>query len=229
LIGLVLAAAGTGSRFGSDIPKQFIPLEGKPLYLHALECFSPFFDSAVIVLPEGWKEKVFDSAVIVLPEGWKEKVENQVRSLSYRDQLIIEMGGPRRQDSVYQGLNRLGEEIEMVLVHDAARPFTSSELISSVIDETRQHQACIPVVPVRDTLKEVSDGRIARTLDREGLSLAQTPQGFEINLLKRAFQQAIQDGFYGTDEAALVERLGSPVHVVAGERSNLKVTCKEDL
>ena len=98
-----------------------------------------------------------------------------------------------------------------------------------MIEQTRQYQACIPVVPVRDTLKEVSDGRIARTLDREGLSLVQTPQGFEINLLKRAFQQAIQDGFYGTDEATLVERLGAPVHVVAGERSNLKVTCKEDL
>jgi len=213
LIGLVLAAAGSGSRFGSDIPKQFIPLEGKPLFLHALEHFSSFFEVAVIVLPQGWEEKV----------------ETQVRSLSYRDRLILEMGGPRRQDSVYQGLNRLGEDIEMVLVHDAARPFTSSELISSVIEQTRQHEACVPVLPVRDTLKEVSDGRIVRTLDREGLSLVQTPQGFEIKLLKRAFQQAIQDGFYGTDEATLVERLGSTVHVVAGESSNLKVTCKEDL
>lgn len=213
MIGLVLAAAGSGSRFGSDTPKQFIPFEGKPLYLHALERFSSFFEVAVLVLPEGWKERV----------------ENQVRSLSYRDRLFLEIGGPRRQDSVYQGLNRLGEDIEMVLVHDAARPFTSSELIAAVIEQTRQHEACVPVVPVADTLKEVSDGRIVRTLDRKGLSLVQTPQGFEINLLKRAFQQAIQDGFYGTDEAALVERLGSPVHVVAGERSNLKVTCKGDL
>ncbi|MCH8321375.1 MAG: 2-C-methyl-D-erythritol 4-phosphate cytidylyltransferase [Acidobacteria bacterium] len=213
MIGLVLAAAGTGSRFGSDTPKQFLPLEGKPLYLHALERFSSFFEVAVIVLPEGWEEKV----------------ENQVRSLSYRDRLILEIGGPRRQDSVYQGLNRLGEDIEMVLVHDAARPFISSELISTVIEQTRQHQACVPVLPVRDTLKEVSDGRIVRTIDRKGLNLVQTPQGFEINLLKRAFQQAIQDGFYGTDEATLVERLGSPVHVVTGESSNLKVTCQEDL
>ena len=213
MIGLVLAAAGSGSRFGSDTPKQFIPLEGKPLFLHALDHFSSFFEEAVIVLPEGWEEEV----------------ENQVRSLSYRDRLILEIGGPRRQDSVYKGLNRLGADIEMVLVHDAARPFTSSELISSVIEQTRQHEACVPVVPVRDTLKQVSDGRIVRTLDREGLSLVQTPQGFEIKLLKRAFQQAIQDGFYGTDEATLVERLGSTVHVVAGESSNLKVTCKEDL
>ncbi len=213
MIGLVLAAAGTGSRFGSDTPKQFLSFEGKPLYLHALERFSSFFEVAVLVLPEGWKKNV----------------ETQVQSLSYRERLILEIGGPQRQDSVYQGLNRLGEEIEIVLVHDAARPFTSTELISSVIEQTRQHEACVPVLPVADTLKEVSDGRVVRTLDREGLSMVQTPQGFEINLLKRAFQQAIQDGFYGTDEAILVERLGSPVHVVAGESSNLKVTCKEDL
>ncbi len=213
MIGLVLAAAGTGSRFGSDTPKQFLSFEGKPLYLHALEHFSSFFEVAVLVLPEGWEEKV----------------ETQVQSLSYRERLILEIGGPQRQDSVYQGLNRLGEEIEIVLVHDAARPFTSTELISSLIEQTRQHEACVPVLPVADTLKEVSDGRVVRTLDREGLSMVQTPQGFEINLLKRAFQQAIQDGFYGTDEATLVERLGSPVHVVAGETSNLKVTCKEDL
>ena len=100
MLGLVLAAAGSGSRFGSDIPKQFIPLEGKPLYLHALERFSSFFEAAVLVLPEGWEEEV----------------ENQVRSLSYRDRLILEIGGPQRQDSVYQGLNRLGEEIEIVLI-----------------------------------------------------------------------------------------------------------------
>jgi len=115
------------------------------------------------------------------------------------------------------------------LIHDAARPFTSSELISRVIEKTRRHQACVPVLPVRDTLKEVRGGRIVRTLDRESLSLVQTPQGFEINLLTRAFKQARKDGFYATDESTLVERLGSPVHVVAGERSNLKVTWKEDL
>jgi len=213
LIGLVLAAAGSGSRFGSDTPKQFLQLEGMPLYLHALERFSPFFEVAVVVLPGGWEEKV----------------ESQVQSLSYLDKLILQVGGPQRQDSVFQGLSRLSDSMDIVLIHDAARPFTSSELISRVIEKTRLHQACVPVLPVRDTLKEVGDGRIIRTLDREHLSLVQTPQGFEMNLLKRAFKKARRDGFYGTDESTLVERLGSPVHVVAGERSNLKVTWKEDL
>ncbi len=213
LIGLVLAAAGSGSRFGSDTPKQFRQLDGLPLYLHALERFSIFFEVAVVVLPGGWEEKV----------------ESQVQSLSYREKLILQVGGPQRQDSVFQGLSRLPDSTDIVLIHDAARPFTSSELISRVIETTRLHQACVPVLPVRDTLKEVRGGRIVRTLDRESLSLVQTPQGFESNLLKRAFNQARKDGFYGTDESTLVERLGSPVHVVAGERSNLKVTWKEDL
>lgn len=213
MIGLVLAAAGSGSRFGSDTPKQFLQVQGLPLYLHALERFSPFFEAAVIVLPGGWEEKV----------------EDQVQALSYRDKLILEIGAPQRQDSVYKGLSRLSDGIEIVLIHDAARPFTSSQLISKVIEQTRRHQACVPVLPVRDTLKEVRSGRIVRTLDRESLSLVQTPQGFEMNLLKRAFKQARKDGFYGTDEATLVERLGSPVQVVAGERSNLKVTWEEDL
>lgn len=213
MIGLVLAAAGRGSRFASDIPKQFTGVQGKPLYLHALERFSTFFEQAIIVLPQAWKEEV----------------ESQVQLLPYQDKLILEVGGPHRQDSVSRGLSRLSDGIQTVLVHDAARPFTSAHLISRVIDETRRHQACIPVLPVRDTIKEVCNGRIARTLDRESLGLVQTPQGFEINLLKRAFAQAKRDGFYGTDEATLVERLGVPVHVVPGDRTNIKVTWKEDL
>lgn len=213
MTGLVLAAAGTGSRFGSDIPKQFTELQGMPLYLHALERFLTFFEVAVIVLPRSWKEVV----------------ENQVQHLSYRQKLIVEVGGSQRQDSVYQGLCRLSDGIEIVLVHDAARPFPSPGLISQVIERTRQHQACVPVLPIGDTVKEVQGERIVRTLARNNLSLVQTPQGFKMSVLKDAFKLAIKDGFYGSDEATLVERLGVPVHVVAGERTNVKVTWKEDL
>ncbi|MDA2934161.1 2-C-methyl-D-erythritol 4-phosphate cytidylyltransferase [Acidobacteria bacterium AH-259-D05] len=213
MIGLVLAAAGTGSRFGSDTPKQFTQLQGTPLYLHALECFLTFFEVAVIVLPGSWVEEV----------------ENQVQDLSYRDKLILEIGGSKRQDSVYKGLCRLSDGLEMVLVHDAARPFPSLELISRVVEKTRQHQACVPILPVSDTVKEVQDERIVRTLDRKNLAVVQTPQGFTMALLKSAFESAIKDDFYGTDESTLVERLGVPVHVVAGERNNIKMTWREDL
>ena len=212
MIGLVLAAAGTGSRFGSNTPKQFTKLEGKPLYLHALECFL----------------KVFDEAAIVVSGDWIEEVSQQVQGLPYGEKLLLEVGGPERQDSVYRGLRRLSDRNEMVLIHDAARPSPSAELISRVIDGTRLHAACVPVLPVGDTVKEVHDKQITGTLDREHLVLAQTPQGFKMALLQSAFESALKDGFYGTDESTLVERLGTPVHVVHGEGSNLKVTWKED-
>jgi len=212
LIGLVLAAAGTGSRFGSNTPKQFTQLEGKPLYLHALECFL----------------EVFDEAAIVVPSDWIEKVKTQVQDLPYGEKLILEAGGPQRQDSVYRGLCRLSDRNEIALVHDAARPFPSSDLISQVIDGTRQHEACVPVLPLGDTVKEVRDQQIVRTLDRDNMVLAQTPQGFKMALLQSAFESAMKEGFYGTDESTLVERLGIPVHVVPGEGTNVKITWKED-
>ena len=213
MIGLVLAASGTGSRFGSETPKQFALLRGNPLYLHALECFATFFDQAVIVLPSTWKEEV----------------AQHIQSLSYRDKLTLVVGGEKRQDSVRQGLYHLSQAMEIVLVHDAARPFAPPDLISRVIGVTRKHGACVPVLSVTDTVKEVSEERVVRTVAREGLVLAQTPQGFDVSLLKRAFAQAEKDGFYGTDEAALVERLNEPIHVVSGDKANIKITEKEDL
>ncbi len=213
LTGLILAAAGAGSRFGGDIPKQFSSMRGKPLYLHALEPFSEFFEEAVMVVPEAWKERV----------------EKQIRSLPYRERLILQVGGDQRQDSVYKGLSRLSDSVQIVLVHDAARPFVSAGLIARVLDQTQQSGACLPAVPLRDTVKEVVSHRVARTVDRSRLRLAQTPQGFEINLLRQALEQALKEGFYGTDEASLVERLGSPVDVVPGDPENIKVTWKEDL
>lgn len=212
MIGLVLAAAGEGSRFGADIPKQFTEAKRKPLYLHSLESF----------------RDLYEQAVIVVPESWQSRIEDQIRSLPYRKKLLIEIGGPQRQDSVSRGLRRLAAGIEIVLVHDAARPFPSRELISRVIEQTRCHHACIPAVPVRDTIKEVRGGWVLRTLERDHLMLVQTPQGFETSLLRKAFEQAAKDGFHGTDEASLVERLSVPIHVVPGEASNIKITWKED-
>lgn len=213
MIGLVLAAAGTGSRFGSDLPKQFTEFQGKPLYLHALERFSTFFSEGVVVVPEEWKDHV----------------ESQVQRLPYGDRLMIEGGGRQRQDSVGNGLERLSEIIDIVLVHDAARPFVSAAVISRVIDGARRQGACIPALPVSETIKEVQEDTVVRTLDRERLQLIQTPQGFARDLLKTAFDKAIKDGFYGSDEAMLVERLGMRVLVVPGEPENTKITWREDL
>ncbi len=213
LISLILAAAGSGIRFGSAIPKQFTPLQGKPVYLHALDQLAEFFSQVVVVVPHDWENRI----------------ESQIRDLTYRDKLVLQSGGPQRQDSVYRGLQRLSQDVKMVLIHDAARPFVSSQLIARVIEKTVRHHACAPVLPVGETIKEVKSGRVIRTLDRECLRFVQTPQGFEINLLKRAFEQALKEGFYANDEATIVERLGETVYVVTGESGNIKVTWKGDL
>ena len=171
---------------------------------------------------------MFDEAAIVVPDDWIKEVTKQVQGLPYGERLMLQAGGPQRQDSVYQGLRRLSDSNQIVLVHDAARPFPSFELISQVIDGTRQHEACIPVLPVGDTVKAVQDQQVVGTLDRDNLVLVQTPQGFKMGLLQSAFESAMKEGFCGTDESTLVERLGVPVHVVPGEETNVKVTWKED-
>lgn len=213
MIGVILAAAGSGARFGSDTPKQFLEFQEKPLYLHALQRFLTF--SSQIVL--------------VVPAGWMDQVQEQIRQASLEAKVLLQPGAGHRQDSVYRGLQRLAEEIRITLVHDAVRPFVSTELISRVIEATRIHQACVPALPVRETVKEIHNDIVVRTLEREGLRLVQTPQGFGTNLLKTAFEQAIKEGFYGADESILVERLGHSVHVVAGDPANIKITWKEDL
>jgi 2-C-methyl-D-erythritol 4-phosphate cytidylyltransferase len=211
LIGLILAAAGAGSRFGSTVPKQFLPLDGVPVYLRSLESFEPLVDQAVIVVPADWKDRV--------------SCETQER---WRGRIRVEAGGDQRQDSVRRGLLSL-PAVEIVLVHDAARPFVTTGLIKRVLDESRRSGACIPGLPVSQTVKEVAGSTIVRTLDRSRLVLAQTPQGFRREILWQAFQKAEEDGFYGTDESILVERIGIPVSVVEGEPGNIKITFRHDV
>jgi 2-C-methyl-D-erythritol 4-phosphate cytidylyltransferase len=206
-------SAGLGSRFGSDLPKQFQNLRGKPVYLRALE---PFLE-------------LIAEAVIVIPESWQRRVSDQIQLLPYRTKLQLEIGGAFRQESVARGLARLDPGLRYVLVHDAARPYVSTSLISSVLDAAKRYGACIPVLPVCDTVKEIRAGVVVNTLQRNSIGLSQTPQGFEASLLRRAFEKAKALGFRGTDEAALVERLGESVHIVEGSGQNIKVTWPDDL
>jgi len=213
VIGLILAAAGSGARFGAPIPKQFLPWEGTPFIVRALRAFEPYCEQAVVLVPAGWETRA----------------DALVRDCPFAGKVTIHPGGEHRQETVKRGLEQLGPDVELVLVHDAARPFVSAHLIESVIDGTRLHSACIPGLPVADTVKEVQSGFILRTLDRRRLVLVQTPQGFSKDLLESAFDQAIKEGYHGTDEAVLVERLGIPVFVVPGEPGNRKITWKTDL
>ncbi len=210
---LILAAAGTGARFGSEIPKQFQSLDGRPLYLHSLATIEPFCQSGAVVVPPDWVERV----------------RRELESLSWKERFQVVAGGAERQQSVWRGLRGLAAREGLVLVHDAARPFVSAALVQQNLRGAEQRGACIPAVAVADTIKEVEGSRVRRTLDRGTLRAVQTPQGFRLDLLISAFESAIKEGFIGTDEATLVERLGEPVAVVPGEQGNKKITWPEDL
>jgi len=214
LIGVIVAAAGSGRRFGTQTPKQFLDLHDLPVYLHSVQQF----------------DALADQVVVVAPEDWLERVQSQISTQNFQGKICVVAGKQTRQESVYQGLQSLGQDVELVLIHDAARPHVSTALIDRIIEGTRQHGACIPGLEISDTVKEVSpDSDVRVTLDRLSLRAVQTPQGFRMDLLKRAFEKAIQEGFIGTDEAGLVENLGQKVRVVAGDPDNLKITWPSDL
>ena len=189
-------------------------MEGERLYRLALDPFLPFVDEAVILVPDDWIETVRQELAAGASSG---------------KNLRVAPGGRHRQDTVSKGLKRLSPGVEIVLVHDAARPFVDAPLITRVIRAVRRGSAAVPVLKIRDTVKEVVSGRVERTLERERLGLAQTPQGFSAGVLKEAVRQAGRDHFYGTDEASLVERIGVEVQAVEGSSGNLKVTFEEDL
>lgn len=205
----VVAAAGRGERFGSA--KQFAPLGGRPLFRWSLDVFLAHeeIEGVVLVVPGG-------------ADGPPLRAEGKLKA--------VVAGGPRRQDSVANGFGRVppGESV-VVLIHDGARPFVAPELISRVAAAARESGAAVPGLPVEDTVKEAVAGRVLRTPDRASLVRVQTPQGFLYPLLERALVAASEEKFTGTDEAALVERLGRPVAVVAGDPRNIKVTTPLDL
>lgn len=207
----IVVAAGAGKRFGE--PKQFAYLRGKPVLEWTLEAFEghPEVDAIVLVLPD--------------EQGLK---HYRLRYPKVRDCVP---GGEKRQDSVWQGFRLLAakEPPEIVLVHDGARPLVRAELISRIIAVAGIDGAAVPVLPLEDTLKEAREGRVARTVDRTFLARAQTPQGFRFEVLKKALEAARRDRFYGTDEAALAERLAIPVTAVAGDPRNIKITTPIDM
>lgn len=213
MIGLILAAAGSSQRFGGDAPKQFVSLDEQPLYLRSLQ---PFLEHV-------------DDVALVVPQSRVDDVRVQCAAAVAEPPVRVVAGGPLRQDSVQRGLEALDGQVATVLVHDAARPFVSPALVERVLEGALRHGACVPAVEVGDTVKEVDGGWVVRTLDRDRLRLAQTPQGFGAELLRGAFRRLSSEPAEVTDEAALVERFGHRVAVVEGERSNFKVTWPGDL
>jgi 2-C-methyl-D-erythritol 4-phosphate cytidylyltransferase len=198
---VILLAGGEGSRFGTK--KQYILLGGKPLYMHSLEKVLDLFEEVILVLPEEDLQKI--------------KVSPKVKKVA---------GGKERQDSVLEGI--LEAEGDIVIIHDCARPFASRELFLKV-SELGDFEGKICALPVRDTLKQVSEGMVIKTIDRTGLWHSQTPQAFLRKVLLECHFRARSEGFFATDDAMLLERYGYRVGVVMGEPTNIKITYPEDL
>jgi 2-C-methyl-D-erythritol 4-phosphate cytidylyltransferase len=213
-VGVIIVAGGSGSRVGGGLLKQFRWLAGKPMLLHSLQTFMAHPDvcAVVCVLPAQYAGD---------PPPWIFQCDV--------DRLMISLGGKTRQQSVANGLDDLIDEARIVLIHDAARPGVTPEMIDRVIRGARESGAAIAALPVIDTLKEVGDGnRITRTVDRARLWRAQTPQGFSRDVIVRAHREAAARKADATDDAALCEMLGIPVVVVAGDERAMKVTEEAD-
>jgi 2-C-methyl-D-erythritol 4-phosphate cytidylyltransferase len=213
-VGVVIVAAGSGNRVGGNELKQFRWVGGKPMLLHSVQTFQHRRDVAMVVC-------VLPKAFVGDPPPWLFQCDT--------DRLLISVGGRERTESVANGLEDLPDEVNIVLVHDAARPFVSSAMIDRVIAEARQGHGAVAALPVVDTLKEVDDdGRVVRTVERSRLWRAQTPQGFPRDLIEQAHSQARAEHVVATDDAALFERLGLPVVVVRGSERAMKITDEDD-
>ena len=211
----VVPAGGLGRRMQTDVPKQFIDIGGKPVFIRTLDKLDQCRDirSIIVVIP---------SAYIVLSQ-------QLIETHHIRKVIQIVAGGMERQDSVWNGLQVLPAKTNLVLVHDAVRPFVSVQKISESIRAARKYGAAILAVSSRNTIKQVDDGWVVRTLERNKLWQVQTPQVFKKAWILDAYEKAKKDGICSTDDSMLVERLGKKVKVVVGEETNIKMTTQEDL
>ncbi len=213
----IVPAAGSGSRMNREVSKQYLTLSGKPVLVHTLEVLEacPGVDRLLVVVPPQDLSSV--RAEVLAP--W-----------NLRKVAAIVPGGRERQDSVRAGLDAVDRDADLVLIHDAVRPLIPVDLVERCICAAAEAGAATLGVPVKDTVKEVTpDGRIVRTCDRTVLWLTQTPQAFRRDIIERAHREAFRDGFRGTDDTSLVERLGIAARMIPGDYRNIKITTPEDL
>ncbi len=213
----IIAAAGSGRRVGSAKPKQMLDIDGESMLQHSVKAFvlHPRISDVIVVLPAETR---------ALTLAWNLADVDPAQLPPVR----IVAGGDRRQDSVANAFDHVGASSDLVLIHDAARPFVTAGLIDRTIDAAMTHGAAIAALQSRDTVKRVADGVIRETIPRQTVYLAQTPQGFRRDVLAAAVA-AGRSGVEATDEAALAERAGHQVHVVDGDPGNVKITTAEDL
>lgn len=212
---MVIVAAGKGIRFGYN--KSFVNLKKKPLFIWSVE---KFIESDLI-----------DSIILVFQKNDIETAENSINQFIKNDfdKIInIVSGGNKRQDSVANALKSIDNSYQKIIIHDAARPFLSFELINNVLDATEYFDGVAPAIPVSDTIKLIENNKILNTIDRSNLVRVQTPQCFKSAPLIDSYNKAKIDNFYSTDDCALLEKYGYNVGIVTGEMTNIKITTQED-
>jgi len=216
-VGVVIPAAGKGSRMRGEAHKQLLHLAGTPIALHTLRRFE--------------QSKIVDTIVVAAGSDILNTIVDLIRDDRLSKVACVVAGGAERQDSVWNGLQNLqSHHVDLVIVHDVVRPFITEEMLNRVIEAALDCGGAILAVRPKETVKmNTEDGTTLSTLPREKLWLAQTPQVFEFDLLYGAFQRAMEDNFYGTDDASLVERFGGCVRIVEGNYDNIKITTPEDL
>lgn len=209
----IVLAGGMGRRMGVDRPKQLLDLGGRPLLAWTLERFE--------------RCGAVDRVVVVASGESRAEVEGLVAAFEKVTGVVN--GGKERQDSVREGLSAVPDDADVIAVHDGARPLVTADEIAAVIGEAERSGAAVIGQPASDTVKRARDGLVVQTLDRSALWTVQTPQAFRASVIREAHAAAEQDGFVGTDDTSLVERIGKPVTLVEGSRDNVKVTHPGDL
>ena len=210
---VIIVAGGKGLRMGSDIPKQFLPIGGKPVLMRTLERFREYSPTLQIIL--------------VLPKAQQDYWHQLCKDYDFKVEYILADGGETRFHSVQNGLAKIPDDAEGVVgVHDGVRPFPSIDVLRNCYETARTAKAVIPVIPVVETVRHLQ-GNTSETVPRSDYRLVQTPQTFDIQLLKPANKQPYNDGF--TDDASVVEAFGFDITLVEGNRENIKITTPYDL
>ncbi len=211
----IIPAAGMGVRMGGETPKQFLSLEGVPIFIHTLRKFSA--------------SDVIDEIRLALRTEDMERARRDIEREHFLKPVRLVAGGVTRQRTVSNALAEAPPTTKLVVVHDAVRPFIQLDLIRQVVEAARKHGAAILGILSVDTVKQIERQMVLGTIPRERIVLAQTPQAFRYEIIREAYARAESDGFNGTDESSLVERLGNPVAVLMGSARNIKITSPSDL
>ena len=207
----IITAAGSGRRFGEA--KQFKTLHGKPLYQYSLDTFI--------------KSRLFDEIILVIPNSIQEKVQKEIKR-KYSSQVSLVIGGPDRQDSVKNAIQNSNPNIDLVVIHDAARPFITTTLIERCIFACETSDGAIIAMQPHDTIKFSKNNIVEKTIDRSNIWMAQTPQAFNKHKILEAYSSRVSDDLIITDESSLMEKLGCKIIIVPGDEKNFKITTLDD-